>query len=438
MTGGRFARRLQRSGSEDGAVIVIVVITMLAIFAVVAVVLDIGASLVVKRQVVAAADSAALAAAQSCATGKGLGDAAAQADAYATDNRPGVQGSITSADCVTGSGSVSTAYSSNVAYNVAPIAGLGSNGNVGAKATAIWGPARQVEGAVPIMLDSTWLKDNCHLPEAPVGTQCAFWYDNSNTTSGSQNNWGFMNLDQWDVAAGYNCSNAGASNRGDWITQGYPGFLAINYPEPTYVCSDSGHASGNWEKDLGSVVGQIRSFPLTDPSQQIPAYPSAADKYDVIGWTDLKIVQVLKGNDPAAIGSTTTGTCSGDWTPLPVKNATKRLDSMSCFPSTYTTIGTPTLTGMLKNKKQTFVEGTDYRYDPATRTLTWLDDKPKSLTISFDWTFTSGGACPDHASNPNAVCLVTQWMGTRIGGQEPCDQQASCPDFGLPAVRLSE
>jgi hypothetical protein len=304
------------------------------------------------------------------------------------------------------------------------------------------------------MLDATWLKDKCDLPNAAIGTQCAFWYDNNNTTVGSQNNWGFMNLDQWDVAADAHCSNAGASSRGAWIVGGYPGDLTVNYPAPTYVCSDSGHASGNWLTQLESTIGTIRSFPVVDPTQQIPALPEAADKYDVVGWTDLQITQVLKGNDPAAIGSTTSSTCTGTWAPLPVKNGTKSGATVlfSCGVPADATVSDPQVKAtrargfvtckgnkIPTNAAFVFLAGCDYSYDPATRVLTWLDNKlpnAATLSVSFPWTLTSGGACPDHESNPNAVCLVTKWMGTHIGGSNPC--QTNCPNFGLPAIRLSE
>lgn len=459
----RIAQRSHRR-DEHGAVVLIVLLCVLAIFTVVAIVFDIGASLVIKRQVVAAADSSSLAAAQSCATGKS-GEAQAQADTYANDNRPGVTGGIESANCVTGTGYVTTAYSSDAHYNVAPFVGLGDQGSVGARATSIWGPAGTVEHAVPIMLDSRWLNGNCKIPDASIGTECAFWYDNSNTTDGSQNNWGFMNLDQWDVSSGAHCSNAGANDRGTWIINGYPDLLSLNYPDPTYVCSDSGHAAGNWLNDLESTIGQTRAFPVVDPDNQIPPLPGAADKYDVIGWTFLQIEDVLKGNDPAAVGSTSTYPCTGTWTAT--KGDTKTLDSLGCFTTSPSTVGTPTLTGKLTsaptpspsptgngnggngngngngggNQTVTFQQGVDYSYDASTRTLTWLNPSSANVTIKFDWSVTSGGACPGHAPNPNAVCLVTKWMGTQIGGQDPCnglppDQCGNVPDFGASAIRL--
>jgi hypothetical protein len=98
-----------------------------------------------------------------------------------------------------------------------------------------------------------------------IGDTCAFWYDNKDTMGSA--NWGFMNLDQWNVPPGENCSNAGSSSRSDWIANGYPDLRSLNGAPPgsapTYVCNDTGHSTRDWS-DLFDQKGQIKMFPVND------------------------------------------------------------------------------------------------------------------------------------------------------------------------------
>ena len=70
-------------------------------------------------------------------------------------------------------------------------------------------------------------------------------YNNGDSSLGDAN-WGFMNLEQWNVDAGENCHNAGSTHRGDWILNDYGDPLVLNGTppgsEPTYVCNDTGHS----------------------------------------------------------------------------------------------------------------------------------------------------------------------------------------------------
>src|SRR5207245_8575659 len=113
------------------------------------------------------------------------------------------------------------------------------------------------------------LQGACKVPDGVnVGDSCAFWYDN--TSLGSAD-WGFMNLDQWNVSPGANCSNAGSSSRSGWIAGGYPTSLPLNGTplgsSPTYVCTDTGHTSRACSA-LSAQVGQIKTFPVNDCSGQ--------------------------------------------------------------------------------------------------------------------------------------------------------------------------
>ena len=104
----------QRSGEESGAVVVIVVLSLIAIFAMLVLTVDVGGLLLARRAMVNASDSAALAAAQSCASAEDTLDPESVADTYAADNVDGVitgTSNITEiVGCDDGNGHVSVEY----------------------------------------------------------------------------------------------------------------------------------------------------------------------------------------------------------------------------------------------------------------------------------------------------------------------------------------
>ncbi len=171
------------------------------------------------------------------------------------------------------------------------------------------------------MLQSGYLQGTCKVPDGiEIGDTCAFWYDNKDTMGSA--NWGFMNLDQWNVPPGENCTNAGSSSRSDWIANGYPDLRTLNGAPPgsapTYVCNDTGHSTRDWS-DLFDQKGQIKMFPVNDCTGQlgktgaVAPCPETPDKYDIIGFTSLLIKNVYKGNDALAIGTVgASGGCSKD------------------------------------------------------------------------------------------------------------------------------
>jgi hypothetical protein len=70
--------------------------------------------------------------------------------------------------------------------------------------------------------------------------------------------------------------------------------------------------------------------------------------------------------------------------------------------------------------------GCQYTYDPVARSIRWIATATKpngtkesddDLHISFDWQNAGvPGACGDtHASDPNAICMVTEWRGFTTG-----------------------
>ena len=455
---GRRSTRI-RANEESGAVVVITVLALIAIMGMLVLTIDVGGLLLKRRAMVNASDAAALAAAQSCAD---TGDAftpESRADIYASANVDGLlaeNGGITEVvGCDTGRGHVTVQYSHPQNLFFAGIFGFGDHGSVTTAATAAWGPAAGGY-ALPIVLDSGYLQGVCKVPDGiEVGDTCAFWYNNGDSSLGAAN-WGFMNLSQWDVDAGTNCHNAGSSDRRDWIVNGYPDIRALNGTppgtEPTYVCNDTGHSTSNWST-LHDEIGKTKLFPVNDcdgqlgKSGSVSPCPSTPDKYDIIGFTKLLISQVYKGNDPAAIGSTgPTGSCS------PAISAFTTGQTWSLSSSYGTGGGCPTSTPdsvaagtvvIAPKKGSPYTQclpgdlsaGCAYWYDATARTITWRTAAATNLKIIYGWSMNgTAGACGIHPSDPNAICLVTEWRGFSTTGGTIGEGE----DFGVSAFALCD
>src|SRR5207253_704608 len=138
----RVTHRLQQlHGDERGAVAAIVVISMIALLGMCVITVDLGGMLTQRRRMVAGADSAALAAAQSCATQR-PNEAQTQADTFALDNQPGATNTgFATQGCSSqqASGTVTVSYKAPISLQFAPVLGLPSQTNVGASATSEWG-----------------------------------------------------------------------------------------------------------------------------------------------------------------------------------------------------------------------------------------------------------------------------------------------------------
>lgn len=417
---------------ERGATVALVAICLLAFMGMVVLVVDVGGLLTLRRRLVTSADSAALAAAQSCAK-MDPAEAPLKADELATANVPGaVRALYEHTDCGTGSsGEVTTRYNLTRGLTFAPVIGGPAERRVAAQASAIWGPAG---GATPVPIEFS-VTPLGELPCAhqEIGTECAYWHDNSEdfgATDGS--NWGFMNLAAWGVDPGASCPNSGASERANWI-EGSTDIETKVLTRPTYVCIDSGHSASSWYEALRNQIGRIKFFPVNDPAQMV--LTSGKEKYAVVGFTAVRIDQVLKGNDPAAVGTQgASGRCTGKHSFIP--NEEFDLDLLGCYGTEPDLIANLQLSKKSGGTATVFQPGTDYSFDTETHVVTWNTNAVKDVAIEFDWS-TSGtpGKCGVRKPDPNAVCLVVSWQGIQVGGSLP---DAGNPDFGLRAVRLSK
>jgi Flp pilus assembly protein TadG len=456
---------------EEGVTAIIVALCLVALFGMLVLVVDVGGLLWKRREMVSGADAGALAAAKTCsvpATTDGT-DPEIQADTAATENvsnlTPSNGGIFQTSGCSltlrTPRGYVTVQYSYPQQLFFAGIFGA-STKTVTTEATAAWGPLAG-GNAVPIVLESNQFQGTCDVPDLDPGEDCTFWYNNGNAAIGDAN-WGFLNLDQWNVAISDNCSSAGgSSNRGTYILNNYGSPLPLAEPGPTYVCGSTGHATSNWQDlndrwhglncNTAPCPGPVILMPVNDCDQQVdksgnivPCGTGTPDKFAIIGFTTLELSGVYRGDDPAAIGTPGTpaqnGDCGNKGTALGSSGAGDAtlpgvqfggwylpdFADLYCGASRAADVITPPVVVTEPKNSPPVVActsvtptptpvGCDYFYNPSTKILSWWDSASKDVnnTVKFDWTVNgtqaSPGFCGVRASDPNAICLVTTWLG---------------------------
>jgi hypothetical protein len=509
----RMIRRYPRASDERGVAAVMVIVSMFVLLGMLVLTLDIGGLLLKHRGMVNSNDAAALAAAGSFARGEAtLGTneqpAMDQADLLATQNEPDslreaaplddpdgpassgfkAEGGIDGSDCDPAKcGTVTVWYEGHTTAFFSQVFGFGHDVAIHAKAQAIWGPAGGGQPN-PIMVRFDWMQNDCDKPVPPpddeINITCRFWLDDSGIGDAQ---WSFLNLisDPNDAHWGWNvprfnspqtfpgCTNVGNQIVDDWIAQRLPsGQLDLNFPDPTYVCRVTGRSADHF-RTFQDQIGTFRIFPVNCP-QPVPGTacagthgqvdkdgnlcppPCTPAKYDIIGFTILRIDNVLHGNDPAAYGDpgSQDNPCpviDRDFTSAPGPNHTFDLTSqVGCgllnlhFPGDRTKLY-PRIRPN-KNNEPDFVYGAapgpgiDYTYDPVTHVITWVSQDPTKqivLASRVDWEYdiaATPGACGIRPKNANATCLLASWQGFQSGGINPGEGA----DTGLRAVRLSE
>jgi Putative Flp pilus-assembly TadE/G-like len=317
-------RLLPRSAlhDESGATLVIVVLSLMGLFGMMVLVVDVGALLYARRAMVTAADSAALAAAQSCGQKEGAAEATLQAEFYAVRNQSGAElvgFPVYTPDCDAPTGTVTVRVRTEQPLFFAPVLGLAEEGAVMTEATAMWGGAGAGEKVAPLMLSAHRLSD-CEIPP-PEGDvtphQCTFWWNNSPASHPedlANAEWGTLDLLNWDVEPPVHCNNSTPPQFEDWMLNGFFEPLPIT-PPTTYVCRGQGNFGNALNRDIEEAArrGDPLYFPVNDPQTQIDASGTACpppapgesischvDKYNIIGFAKLKIIALYKGNTPEA------------------------------------------------------------------------------------------------------------------------------------------
>ena len=460
---------------EDGVTAVIIALCLISLFGMLVLVVDVGGLLWKRREMVSGADAAALAAAKTCSVpvANDPTDPEVQADTAAMANVGGlVGGDGTIVDnpwnCGVSSrvprGYITVQYSYPQKLFFAGIFGASSR-TVTTAATAAWGPLAG-GNAVPIVLESSQFQGSCDVPNLAKGEECTFWYNNGNAAIGDAN-WGFLNLDQWDVAVSANCSSGGGSaSRGDYILNNYGSALPLAEPGPTYVCSMTGHATDNWQDlndrmngtgcDATPCPGPVILMPVNDCDQQVdknggvvPCGSGTPDKFAIIGFTTLELSKIYKGDDELAIGvPDASGSCPNNATLGTASAGLYGFGGWSVDAIATSTCGAPSaptsISNLVVSKKQgntvtTYVQCTpttitnacDYVYNSTARTIDWYNPATRTganaYEVAFNWTVAGHeGACGVRSSDPNAICLVTTWLGYTDQNGEV----GTGPDFG--------
>ena len=434
---------------DEGAVAVIVALVLLVFVAAVALAVDVGGLMLHRRGLVNSSDAAALSAARTCARGgfdsHGTPESAADHQAMANSNITVGEAAATNilfmSTCGNESGHVTVGYTSDQELFFAPVIGFNHESPVHTEATASWGLGSN--NPVPLVLSSQ-LVSTCPKPP-PTGTNtvgqapCGTWYDNDTLNNG---NFGFLSLNPqgWNVPANSNCAggNAGSSEIGDWVSGAQPVSVALNWTEPTYVCNIGGFKgqSHPWnELEILAQTDAVRDFPITwdgpgspccgAPSQGYLDAGGKIEKYDVIGFAAIKIIDVFRSQQ-AQGNPAQNYTCDGK-----VKNNTtipgtpggtfytwaslaSRINGGQCQlpPTTPDSVVSVTL--------DSFVQPTDFTYTTSGVTLfrTLAEKTPVNFVLHMNAT---PGPCGPAPSDSSAKCVITQWMGSTLTGDYPSD-----------------
>jgi hypothetical protein len=318
---------------------VIVALTLVAVFAMAVLTVDVGALFLQRRALVAAADAAALAAAQSCARRQGVDEANVQADFYAVANAPGSAVTagypVYSPNCQAPAGTVTVRVEADQELFFAPALGLPGEGPVSAQATAAWGGAGVGTNVAPLMISADRLHD-CDIPppaDAPplYPVPCSFWWDNSPASADdpalSNAEWGTLDLLNWDILPPVHCNNSTPPQFEEWMLEGFFAPLPIDSDYyggiegdgNTYVCRGQGNFGAALDNDIRDAMVPPLDlyFPVNDPTGQIdvngdPCVPPdllpdpstyegcSVDKYDIIGFAKMQITGLYRGNRPEA------------------------------------------------------------------------------------------------------------------------------------------
>lgn len=281
----------------------IVAILFFVLVGMLVLVFDLGRVVAIKRDMVNAADSAALAAAQQCALGHGSAQAkVAASDLTSANDADATVESVTFSTLECEPGALATTdpkivtvrSAVDVEYFFAQIFGLSSSTYI-TEASAQWGAAASAR-PVPFVVQQGAFQGPCKIPDVAPGTTCAIWFDNDQFGGST---FGTLNLNKWDIDPTANvCTNKeqGANNRYAEVG-GFDGATALpplRYPDPTWVCAGTGVGSTFGRSPaldvpgpdgLSKSVGKVIAFPVTaPPCTQQGGY---CDSFNVVGFARL-------------------------------------------------------------------------------------------------------------------------------------------------------
>jgi hypothetical protein len=310
-------------------------------------------------------------------------------------------------------------------------------------ATASWGLGSN--NPVPLVITTKTSVDPSDCPVPPNGTPsigqtCAFWFDNDRLDGG---NFGFLSLNPqgWDVPIDSNCSGAqsgGTDSLTGWIDGSLSASLPLNWTDPTYVCNDTGlrgvgnDTGGRPWRALRDLIGETRDFPINweGPGRPVPAAPEQGmviqsgtiDKYDIIGFAFLTIVDVIR-RDQAQGGEGSCSTKNSNPVQWAAVGQTLNLNTVSdqssgwqgCPSTIPDDITSLTVAKAKNNDPACCTDGVEYDYDPLTRIITWNGPVPKDTKITFGWMIDpNNGPCGQLPANASAMCVITTYQGSTL------------------------
>jgi hypothetical protein len=306
----------RRLHEEHGAAATLVAVMLIVLVGMAALVIDDGWLFISRRRIVQAADAAALAAALSCANKEGVTTASSQALTYGTGNDPdaAMVGGYPQYDpnCDAEGGTVTVRLTAEKEQFFAPALGRSETGTVAFTATASWGAIGSgVGNVVPFMVNNDHLTNTCGIPDAAPGTVCYFYMNNNQV---GDSNWAPLNMITdpshpswgWDVPPTRSCNVDFVDSANEplktWIREGVSWNVWVNFPDPTYVCRIPGQRHDLWPIIL-ERMGEELLFPVNNPAGQLdqlgnPAPPpNHPFKYDIQGFTILKVINLVRGNE---------------------------------------------------------------------------------------------------------------------------------------------
>jgi Flp pilus assembly protein TadG len=293
-------RRLR--DEESGAVLVIVAISLLALLGMVVLTFDLGRGVALKRNMVNAADAAALAAARECGLAHGTAPAETEAKDLIVDNNGSATLTNIAFDSVPqcsgaaadGERQVRVTVSVPQEYFFAQIFGF-NNGTVTASATAEWTLGQT--SPAPLRVDQLALKacEEEGIVDPETGRiDCYITYEKGSDPLNSDDR-GWLNLPEgWPVqdkqpsdSNPLTCDSqaGGAKDLGDYIgtmggmgTPGKPFAADLWDPAPTWVCGASGKKTSNVD-DIQAWVNNVADM-LADPN--LPDFKEPPVQFPVV------------------------------------------------------------------------------------------------------------------------------------------------------------
>jgi Flp pilus assembly protein TadG len=316
---------------ERGATLAIVGISLLCLLGMLVLTFDLGRGVAIKRNMVNAADAAALAAARECGLGHGAPVARTAAEDLVDQNNGAADVSGFDVDDEAQCAGLSSAGKHQVTvtstvpqdYFFAQIFGF-DEGTVTATATAEWTPG--VANPVPLKLDQLKVEECVEgHPGGYTGPECFFAFDNSASQTGS--NRGILDFPEgWPIQGqdanpmGCTSNKGGANDLVGYINQmGLQGsnmFLPQLWdPSPTYTCAQGGVSAVL----VGAIIDWINKVADMTPKPVVffpevacdggsfpgagPCFPwiktPGHEAYPVVDFVGMRVLGAWKGREAA-------------------------------------------------------------------------------------------------------------------------------------------